>query len=798
MNAIQEILKDMSYGPAPEDDRLVRDWLADGAGKFGHFINGSFTGQDAGSRFDVIEPASGSVIASLPAADGEIVAEAVKAARTALKGWAGMPGHERAKYIYALARAVQKHSRFLAVLETIDNGKPIRETRDIDIPLAARHFYHHAGWAELVQGEFPGTRAAGVCGQVIPWNFPLLMLAWKIAPALAAGCTVVLKPAEQTPLSAIAFAELCMKVGLPKGVVNIVQGGGETGAALVRHPDVDKVAFTGSTDVGRLIRRATAGQGKKLSLELGGKSPFIVFDDADMEAAIEGVVDAIWFNQGEVCCAGSRLLVQESISERFHDRLRQRMASLRVGSPLDKAIDMGAIVSREQLRRVAGLVEKAREEGAELWQAPCPLPPGGYFFPPSLLTGVAPASTAASVEIFGPVLASMTFRTPDEAIALANNTRYGLAASIWSENISTALHVAERVKAGVVWLNSTNLFDAAAPFGGCRESGYGREGGAAGLQEYLADASPKRAPARSKNAAKTGPMATPGIETAETGDAVDRTAKLFIGGRQTRPDGGYSYLVRDRRERIVGEAGLGNRKDIRNAVEAAAKATAWTGMSGHQRAQVLYYLGENLAVRAAEFAARIDLQTGDGLRAARGEVDAAIRRLFLYAAWADKHDARVTSTMSRHATLAMNEPYGVAGVVAPAAAPLLGSLSLLLPLIATGNRVVLVPSGPHPLSMTDFYQVMETSDLPAGVVNIVTGERAVLASTLADHDEVDLLWGIAGADEIRDCEERSAGNLKRVWMLDELIVDVAEDALQGRRLLDRATQVKTIWIPYGV
>ena len=798
MNVIPEILKDMSYGPAPEDDGIVRDWLSGSPEKFGHFINGGFTGQDGNPRFDVIEPASGNVIASLPAAGKEIVDKAVAAARAAFRGWAGLPGHERAKYIYALARAVQKHSRFLAVLETIDNGKSVRETRDIDIPLVARHFYHHAGWAELVDSEFPGMRAVGVCGQVIPWNFPLLMLAWKIAPALAAGCTVVLKPAEQTPLSAIAFAELCMKVGLPRGVVNIVQGDGETGAALVGHPDIDKVAFTGSTDVGRLIRKATAGQGKKLSLELGGKSPFIVFDDADMEAAIEGVVDAIWFNQGEVCCAGSRLLVQESVAERFHDRLRQRMATLRVGSPLDKAVDMGAIVSEEQLQRITRLVEKAREEGAELWQAPCTLPQRGYFYPPSLLTGVAPASTAATVEIFGPVLASMTFRTPDEAIALANNTRYGLAASVWSENISTVLHVAEWLKAGVIWVNSTNLFDAAAPFGGCRESGYGREGGAAGLQEYLADTSPKRGSARSKDKAKVAAEAAPSLGTAEIGDAIDRTAKLFIGGKQTRPDGGYSYLVRDRKERIIGEAGLGNRKDIRNAVEAAAKATAWSGMSGHQRAQILYYLGENLAARAPEFAARIDLQTGDGPRAARGEVEAAIRRLFLYAAWADKHDARVTSTMSRHTTLAMNEPYGVAAVLAPGAAPLLGSLSLLLPLIATGNRVVLVPSGRHPLSMTDFYQVMETSDLPAGVINIVTGEPAALASTLADHDEVDLLWGVSGSGEIRSCEERSAGNLKRVWLADKSLVDVADPTFEGRRLLDRATQVKTIWIPYGV
>ena len=377
-------------------------------------------------------------------------------------------------------------SAFSRVLETIDNGKPIRESRDIDIPLVARHFYHHAGWASLIDSEFPDTRPVGVCGQIIPWNFPLLMLAWKIAPALAAGNTVVLKPAEYTPLTALAFAEICIEAGLPAGVVNIVTGDGATGAALVAHAGVDKIAFTGSTEVGRAIRRATAGTGKKLSLELGGKSPFVVFDDADLDSAVEGVVDAIWFNQGQVCCAGSRLLAAEGIADAMYAKLRARMAKLRVGDPLDKSTDVGAIVAPVQLERIERLMREGAEEGLEFWRADDALPNRGCFYPPTLVTGVEPASILAREEIFGPVLIATTFRTPDEAVALANNTRYGLAASVWTENVNRALEVAARIKAGVVWINSTNLFDAASGFGGYRESGFGREGGREGLIEYRA------------------------------------------------------------------------------------------------------------------------------------------------------------------------------------------------------------------------------------------------------------------------------------------------------------------------
>src|SRR5437016_3648236 len=448
MTTVSEIFQTMAYGPAPESDKQAREWLAKHGGEFGVFVGGRWTATQRAELFDVLNPATATRLARVTQAGPAAADAAVAAPRHAFGSWSTLSGHARARHLYALARAVQKHARLLAVLESLDNGKSIRETRDIDIPLVARHFYHHAGWAQLLETEFAGYGPAGVVGQIIPWNFPLLMVAWKVAPALAAGCTIVLKPAEFTPLTALAFAELAHAAGLPPGVLNVITGDGETGKLLVEHPDVDKIAFTGSTEVGRHIRQATAGTGKKLSLELGGKSPFIVFEDADLDSVVEGVVDAIWFNQGQVCCAGSRLLVQEGVAAPLIGKLRARMEKLRVGSPLDKAVDMGAIVAPVQLERIRGLVEKGVEEGAKMWQPSWACPTEGYFYPPTLFTDVSPAATIAQIEIFGPVLVSMTFRTPKEAVALANNTPFGLAASVWTENINLALDIAPRIKAG--------------------------------------------------------------------------------------------------------------------------------------------------------------------------------------------------------------------------------------------------------------------------------------------------------------------------------------------------------------
>jgi aldehyde dehydrogenase (NAD+) len=789
MTAIRDILRTMEYGPAPESDEHVRAWLASKRDGFGLFIGGAFV--KASALFDVMSPANGERIARVAQGSDADVAAAVAAARKALPAWSRLSGDARARHLYALARHVQKRERFLAVLESIDNGKPIRESRDIDVPLVARHFYHHAGWASLIADEFPDKRPVGVCGQIIPWNFPLLMLAWKIAPALAAGNTVVLKPAEYTPLTALAFAEICVEAGLPPGVVNIVTGDGATGAALVAHEGVDKIAFTGSTEVGRAIRQATAGTGKKLSLELGGKSPFVVFEDADLDSAVEGVVDAIWFNQGQVCCAGSRLLAAESIAEKLNAKLRARMVNLRLGDPLDKSTDVGAIVAPVQLERIKRLVEAGEREGAQVWRAPCALPARGWFYPPTLITDVEPASILAREEIFGPVLTAMTFRTPEEAIALANNTRYGLAASVWTENVNRALEVAARIKAGVVWINSTNLFDAASGFGGYRESGFGREGGREGLAEYLVSAAPPAKPGKTTTPKLS---AAPGLSPAPGGDAIDRTAKLYIGGKQTRPDAGASYAVLDPRGRSLGLAGLGNRKDIRNAVEAAAKATSWGAATAHNRAQVLFYLAENLEARGREFADRLRAQTGLAAREAREEVETAVRRAFYYAGFADKYDGAVHATKTRFITLAMNEPWGVMGLISPDEAPLAGFISLVLPAIAMGNRVVAIPSAAHPLSATDFYTLLDASDVPAGVVNIVTGDATSLARTLAEHEGVDALWCIGGRDLCKLVEAASAANLKATWTRGAP-ADWATE--QGRDYLRRATQVKNIWTPYG-
>jgi len=536
--SIAEKFLDLEYGPAPEDPKEAVQWLDRHQRHFGHFVNGAWYPPEAGQYFDTNDPSCGAKLASVAQGSAADIAAAVAAARSAQPKWQALAPHARARDLYAMARQVQKHSRRLAVLETMDNGKPIRESRDIDIPLVARHFYHHAGWAQLLESEFPGHVPCGVVGQIIPWNFPLLMLAWKIAPALATGNTVVLKPAEFTPLTALAFAEICQEVGLPPGVVNIVTGDGTTGEALVKHPDIDKIAFTGSTEVGRAIRSATAASHKRLSLELGGKSPFIVFEDADLDSAVEGLVDGIWFNQGQVCCSGSRLLMQESVAEVLIGKLRDRMSSLRIGPPLDKAIDIGAIVAPVQLERIRRLVDQGVAEGATCWQPQTALPLEGLYYPPTLLSNVHPASVVAQQEIFGPVLAAMTFRTPREAVELANNTVYGLAACVWSESLNVALHVAAQIKAGVVWVNCTNLFDAACGFGGYRESGFGREGGREGLREYLEPAWFKNAP--KLPAAQPRPRRMPDdADNSESAmPALDRTVKLYIGGKKARPDSG--------------------------------------------------------------------------------------------------------------------------------------------------------------------------------------------------------------------------------------------------------------------
>jgi aldehyde dehydrogenase (NAD+) len=792
--SIAEKFLSMDYGPAPEDPKEALAWLDRHARRFGHFIHGAWQAPATREYFDTSDPSTGEKLASVAQGAPADVDAAVKAARAALGPWQALTPHERARYLYALARQVQKHSRRLAVLETMDTGKPIRESRDIDIPLVARHFYHHAGWAQLLPQEFPGYVACGVVGQIIPWNFPLLMLTWKIAPALAAGNTVVLKPAEFTPLTALAFAEICQEIDLPPGVVNIVTGDAATGEALVRHSGVDKIAFTGSTEVGRAIRKATAQSHKRLSLELGGKSPFIIFEDADLDGAVEGLVDGIWLNQGQVCCAGSRLLMQESIAEPLIGKIQDRMSKLRMGPPLDKAIDIGAIVARVQLERIQRLVDQGIADGATCWQPALPMPSTGLYFRPTLLSNVHPTSVVAQQEIFGPVLAAMTFRTPREAVELANNTVYGLAASVWSESLNVALQVAAQLKAGVVWVNSTNLFDAACGFGGYRESGFGREGGREGLLEYLEPAWFKQAPPFRPMILA---MEQPPDEHADSGPPpIDRTVKLYIGGKQARPDSGYSVEVRGADGRLLGEASLGNRKDIRNAVEAARKAEAWSKATAHNRAQVLYYIAENLAQRGKEIAERLAAVVGQ--KQAESEVCLGVERIFSYAAWADKFDGAVHNPPFRNVALAMNEPIGTVGIVCPTEAPLLGFVSLVMPAMAMGNTVIAVPSETYPLIAGDLCQVFETSDLPGGAVNIVTGRSTELLKTLAEHDDVDALWCFADESCAATAKSLSIGNLKQVFTNEGRAIDWFNvDHGEGRWFLQHAVQVKNIWVPYG-
>ena len=795
---VKKLFETMEYGPAPEGRALADEWLDSHGRKFELYINGKWRKPDSGAYIKSISPSDKKTLAEIASANEKDVGAAVIAASAALGPWGALGGHGRARYLYAIARQIQKHSRMFAVLESLDNGKPIRESRDIDIPLVARHFYHHAGWAQMMERELGGYEPVGVIGGIIPWNFPLLIFAWKVAPALAMGNTVVIKPAQLTSLTALFFAEICGRVGLPAGVFNLTTGTGSVaGTALARHPKVAKITFTGSTEVGRTLRRTVAGSGKKLTLELGGKSPFIVFDDADIDSAIEGVVDAIWFNQGQVCCAGSRLLVQESIEHKFIKKLKSRMQKLRVGDPLDKAIDIGAIVDKKQLDTIKGYVKTGIEEGGTCWQPEWRDSAGGYFYPPTLFTDIHPASTLVMEEIFGPVLVTLSFRTPAEAVKLANNTRYGLAASVWTENVNLALDMAPQLKAGTVWINCTNVFDAASGFGGYRESGFGREGGIEGLWDFVRPAvegeyrdKPFERP-RDHRGRQAGPSAT-------NPDEIDRTAKLYIGGKQSRPDGGYSTIVTAPDGGRIGEVGDGNRKDIRNAVEAAVKAAGWAKTTGHLKAQILYYIAENLNQRRQEFVDRIIDLTGTDHDSADREFTLSIERLYLYAAQADKYDGRVHQTPYRNVTLAMPEAVGVLGIGCPEEFPLLGFISTVIPAIAMGNTVVAIPSEAHPLASTDLYQVLETSDLPGGVVNIITGGKDTLIRVLAEHDAVDGIWYWGTRETCGIIESAASENMKRTWLSNGKHRDWMNPAHgENDEFLRKATEIKNIWVPYG-
>jgi aldehyde dehydrogenase (NAD+) len=784
---ILESFEKLDYSEALESSSEAQSWLEKNNRRFGQFINGQFVNHKDATLIPSLDPSNGELLSHIETASNSQLDDAVNAARKSQPDWQSLGGHGRAKVLYALARLLQKNSRLIAVLETLDNGKPIRESRDIDIPLAIRHFYHHAGWAQLQDKEFSSYESIGVVAQIVPWNFPLLMLSWKIAPALAMGNTIVFKAAEQTPITAMFFAHLCKQAGVPSGVINIINGDGVIGASLAAHLGVDKVAFTGSTAVGQSIRKSTAGQGKKLTLELGGKSAFVVFEDADLDAAVEGLVDSIWFNQGEVCCAGSRLLVQAEVADTLHLKIKARIKQLRLGLPLDKSIDLGSLVSKTQFQRVDQMVKDGLKHGGESYQA-CDIQADKNLYPPTLITDIDSSHPLAQEEIFGPVLVSMTFRTQSEAVELANNSRYGLAASVWSENINRAMDVAPKIKAGVLWINCHNQFDASCGFGGVKESGFGREGGKEGLYEYL---KPKfLSPIKNLRSKK--------VNDKNIDNSIDRTLKFYIGGKQVRPDGGHSIATYNADGSLAAIVGSGNRKDIRNTVSAAVKAASWSSQSGHGRAQILYFFAENLAIRESEWIQRLETLCGVTKKQAKAEFDESLSRIFSYAAWADKYDGAVHSAPYRGITMALPEPIGVLAQVAPESLPLLTTISLVSPAIAMGNRVILIPSESFPSVALELVQTFETSDIPPGVINIVTGDKDELSNQLVGHAEVDGVWCWADSDTIAKVEATSALDLKRLWIHSDGDRDWLDpNQGEGLEFLRNATEVKNIWTPYG-
>ena len=785
MDKVIKNFQNISYGPAPEDSKEVNSWIKNLKNPNNHFINGKFVKSSSSKKLNIINPSTNKKIATLSVASKKDVNAAVSAAKKAHIKWSKLSSFDRSKYLYALARLIQKNSRFISVLETIDNGKPIRETRDIDIPLVARHFYYHAGWA--ARNTNNSDNSIGVVGQIIPWNFPLLMLAWKIAPAIALGNTVVLKPAEYTSLTALYFAELCEKAKIPQGVINIITGDGSTGEHITSHKDIKKIAFTGSTEVGKKIIQTNTNPDKKMTMELGGKSPFIVFEDADLDSAVEGVVDAIWFNQGQVCCAGSRLLVQESIEKKFIQKLKKRMEKLRVGDPLDKSIDIGAIVAPVQLKKINSLVNKAQKDGNKLWQPSWSCPTNGLFYPPSLFTNVTPSSFIAQVEIFGPVLTTMTFRTPSEAVSIANNTPYGLAASIWSENINLALDIAPKVKAGVIWINSTNLFDAACGFGGYKESGFGREGGSEGIRAYSKLPLPLSKSKRGKKSSK-----------GQSSNSIDRTPKLYIGGKQKRPDSGYSFSSYDAHNNFICDVPNANRKDVRDTVEAGSKAVSKSS-TNFNRAQILYYLAENLQDRKNTFSSLLSSLIGISQKDAEKEFDQSIERLFYYGAMADKFEGSIHNPPIRGLTLAVKEPIGVVANILNDDYPLLSLITTLGSNFAAGNASIIVPGQKTSLLATELYQLLETSDVPAGYINILTTKQNSLNKILSEHENIDGIWFFSENNNERlKVIQSTTSNLKRTWCPQSKNLDWSskeEDFLE--EFLYQSTQVKNIWIPYG-
>jgi len=842
------------YAPAPESAAIgrIRD-------RYQMYVGGRCV-DGRGDDVKTINPGTEEALASVSTASIADVDDAVAAARTAYEQtWSRMSGTERGKYLFRIARGIAERARELAVVETLDNGKPIKESRDVDIPTASAHFFYHAGWADKLQhaGFGPSPSSLGVAGQVIPWNFPLLMAAWKIAPALAAGNTVVIKPAETTPLSILVLAEIIADADLPPGVVNIITGDGDIGAALVNHRGIDKVAFTGSTEVGKQIQSSLAGTGRKITLELGGKAANIIFDDAPVDQAVEGIVNGIFFNQGHVCCAGSRLLVQESVADEVIEKLRARVATLRLGDPMDKNTDIGAINSATQLATIRSLTDAGDAEGASRWTSPCPVPDRGFFFPPTVFTDVSQSMRIAREEIFGPVLSVLTFRTPDEAVAKANNTPYGLSAGVWTEKGSRILGMASAMRAGVVWANTFNRFDPTAAFGGYKESGFGREGGRSGLSAYLdtddefvgespsagtiSAVTTSRRDDRSHRvrgtAVDTAPAGTAdvsaeaatlavaerlseaealadavegvaSVDTADTADAttipgprvgVAKTYKLYIGGAFPRSESGRTYPVTDSSGAFAANAAQASRKDARDAVSAARKAfRGWSGATAYNRGQVIYRIAEMLEGRRAQFIDLLGGAAGAAGSAAARDVDLSIDRLVQFAGWTDKIAAvfgGANPVAGPYFSFSTPEPTGVVAAIGPQDDPLLGLVSVIAPIITSGNTIVAIANRSRPLPAITLAEVLATSDLPGGVVNILTGDPAEIAPHLAAHGDVNALDLTGSSASLRtELERAAAGTVKRVYAPSR-VPDFTREP--GTARMRAFLETKTVWHPTG-
>ncbi|CAL1546182.1 unnamed protein product [Lymnaea stagnalis] len=797
------ILGDLSYGSALDAENVALNWLEKNNKSFGLYINGQWVYPDGRQTKESKNPATGKVLATTIEATEDDIKNAVISSKEAFKTWSSLAPHVRSRYLYSIARNLQKNQSLLAIVEAIDSGKPTRETRGVDIPAIIRQFYHHAGWAQLKDTELSGWKPYGVTAVISHWSFPLMHLASRVAPALATGNTVIVFPSSKTRLSALLFAEICIQSGLPSGVVNVVTG--SDSRLLVSNPDVDKVVFVGSVDDGRGVRKLTAGTGKSLSLELSGRSPILVFEEADLDSAVEGIVEAAFFNNGQVRNSRSRLLIQELVQTQLIEKLKARMSKLTVGNNMEKNNDLGPLTDPQLCQQLKQLVDG--DHGGEKFQVNLVTSDQANYFPPTLIYNIQTSSQVYLEEFFGPLVTAIPFRTVKEGITLANHSVYGTSASVWTENLSVALEVASQLQVGTVWVNAHNLFDAAAGVGGCKASGFGRSGGKESLFEYVLPTWQNLQKPQNVNvdinkfgtASNSDLLPSASASGESPGWEFNKTYKLYYGGGQKRPDSGASLPVLNYKGEVIAHVPDGGRKDIRNAVEAAVKVTgSWGRKEGHGKAQIMYYIAENLQSRFSEYVGLLSAMTGQTESEATQEVDLSIQRLFYWAAYCDKYGGSVQESTFYGVTLKLNEPVGVIGIVCPENFPFLGFISLVAPAIARGNPVIVVPSGKYPLAALGFHQVLETSDVPAGVINIVTGDGDALTKTLAEHHDVNALWYFRSGEGSKFVEAASAGNLKRTWVsygAERNFLDA--DQGQGGELLYHSTSSKNIWLPMG-